>query len=440
MGTVKRTGTRTGILLLFCVLLTALQLPVFAEEEPEIDEVVEYIDLDWEDDIAFPAEDISGNAVLLTHQSFTPQWGSPYEGQDPTLNYWTLPMDITDEAAVWQALTQPITVLSGNFKRAERTQITVRAEKSLDSEGVGVVTCETQGVHVLEREKDWSLIECYSSSFHDSKVVNWNVLIQGYVQTKYLKEVKPNQKIGFVIDKLTQRMYIFRDGKLFSTLLVSTGLSNERQPYNETRSGEFLLTTRVGDFKSDNMTCRIALRFNSGDLLHEVPYVYSRTDAGYRKQEEALGTRASHGCIRVQRKMTPEGINMQWIYDHHAKNTRLLLWEDWQGRQIPYPADDSKVYYHPGKMEYYHSQATCYCYGKTLKTQLEPIRYGKLDTEPYASLTRCPYCAPPLRKAEIDEINELHAVGGDHDPILTEAREYCPMDGPTFQKTIWKKK
>ena len=51
----KRTGTRTGILLLFCVLLTALQLPVFAEEEPEIDEVVEYIELDGEDDITFPA-------------------------------------------------------------------------------------------------------------------------------------------------------------------------------------------------------------------------------------------------------------------------------------------------------------------------------------------------------------------------------------------------
>ena len=37
---------------------------------------------------------------------FTPVWGSPYAGVDQTLNYWTLPMDITDEAAVWH-LRQP---------------------------------------------------------------------------------------------------------------------------------------------------------------------------------------------------------------------------------------------------------------------------------------------------------------------------------------------
>ena len=49
--------------------------------------------------------------------------------------------------------------------------------------------------------------------------------------------------------------------------------------------------------------------------------------------------------------------------------------------------------------------------------------YAELDTGDFAELEFCPYCAPALRKAEIDAINQAHAVGGDHDPILTQARQ-----------------
>lgn len=363
-------------------------------------------------------------------RTFTPAYGSSYS--DEELNYWTLPMDIRDEAAVWEVLMQPITILDGSsFGRPERTQITVRQEPSLESTGLGVVTCMNQGVHVLEKGDEWSLIECYSSSFFDSKVVNWNRLIQGYVQTKYLKEVQPDSHMGMVIDKLTQRLYLFKDGSLYSELMVSTGKSNSKQPYNETRSGEFLLTTRIGNFKSDNLTCRLALRFNSGDLLHEVPYAYSRSDAGYKKQEAVLGSRASHGCIRVQRKMTPEGVNMEWIYDHFRKDTKILIWEDWQGRQILEPEGDSTLYYNPDKGQSYHSGPFCYA---CPKSTLQPFAYAELDDEPYASLEPCQYCAPLMRKETIAEINLLHAEGGDHDPVLTKARSYCPMPQKEYKK------
>ena len=405
-----------ALALLMTLLMTLT--PAFSEEGAEEEAFIEEMDLDA--GLIILEETVTPDA-----RSFTPAWGSPYEGQDTTLNYWTLPMDITDEAAVWEVLMKPITVLNGkSFGQPEKAQIVLREEPDEDALGLGVCTCETQGVHVLKKEGDWALIECYSSSFHNSKVINWNTLIQGWVPAKYLKEITPNQEIGFVVDKLTQRLYVFREGKLYTTLQVSTGVANPSQPYNETRSGEFLLTSKVGNFASDNMTCRMALRFNSGDLLHEVPYVYSMTDAGYKKQESVLGSRASHGCIRVQRKKTPEGVNMQWIYEHHKKNTKFLVWEDWQGRQIDYPDDDMLLYYNPNKGENYHSQETCYSTKKTLET----FTYGELDEGEFAKLTRCPYCAPPLRKAEIDAINELHAVGGDRDPVLTEARKVCPME------------
>lgn len=131
---------------------------------------------------------------------------------------------------------------------------------------------------------------------------------------------------------------------------------------------------------------------------------------------------------------------MEWIYKHWKKNMKLLVWEDWQGRQISYPSDDTPLYYNPGKGQNYHSQATCYA---APKITFEAFTYGELDDEAYAHLTRCPYCTPPLRKAEIDQINEEHAPGGDHDPILTDARTGCPMvlkDWQKIQKELKKKK
>ena len=374
--------------------------------------------------IGTPLAQIMENPAPLQLR-FTPATTSPYDGMDQTLNYWTLPMNIHDEEAIWQVLTSPITVVENG--KGERAQVILRAEPSAESAGVGSITCMTQGVHVISRGEEWSLVECYSSSFHDSPILNWNALVQGYVPTEYLTEITPSQELGFVIDKLTQRLYVFREGRLFSTLLVSTGLSNPRQPYNETRSGEFLMTSKVGTFSSDNLRCGLAIRFNRGDLLHEVPYtLLGDGSASYSLCEPKLGTKASHGCIRVQRKLTPEGVNMGWIWANLKNNsrTRLLIWEDWQGRQIEIPAEDTPVYYNPRGGQYYHLKETCDMTRAGIRFTSFP--YGQLDEKPYSKLKRCPYCAPLLRRAEIEAINAQYAFGGDHDPVLTEARESCP--------------
>ena len=354
---------------------------------------------------------------------FTPAHTSPRRGEDQTLNYWTLPMDITDEEAVWKVLTAPITVLDNGKKNAEKMQVIIRAQPGEESDGIGMVTCISQGVHVLERGEEWSLIECYSSSFHDSPVLNWNTLVQGYVPTAYLKEVKPNQEMGLVVDKLTQRLYVFRDGKLYSTLLVSTGISNAKQPYNETRSGEFLLVSKVGEFVSDNLRCAMALRFNDGDLLHEVPYIAYDYGKDYSVNEPKLGTKASHGCIRVQRQPSPEGVNQRWLWTNYKKNTRILIWEDWQGRQLSVPDSTTPLYCVKKRTGNYHTTDRCNAIrGK----QVEELTYGQLDGDEYKKLKPCPLCAAPSRIETILAINETYAEGGDHDPVMTEARKNCP--------------
>ena len=338
------------------------------------------------------------------------------------LDGWTVPMDITDEEAVWQALTAPVTVLDDGKDRAQVRQTVVRKEPRADSDGIGTVTLASQGVRVLERGEEWTKIECYSSSFHDSPILNWNALVQGYVETKLLKEIQPDPTIGLVVDKLTQRLYVFRDGELYSTLLVSTGLANAKQPYNETRSGEYLLVSRVGGFYSDNMYCPRALRFNDGDLLHEVPYVERDGKIIYSGTEPKLGTKASHGCVRVQRASNPEGLNQAWLFSHYKENIKILIWEDWQGRQIPIPADDTVFWRNPKKEDYYHCSDHC----SLLNTKYpQAITYGELSAEE-SRLKACPACGPVPKKSELLEINANYAPGGDHNPVLTEARKDCP--------------
>ena len=402
-------------------------LPEEYDEEMNPDDLPEEEDEGFDEEALAALEDVEEAPATMTdlpaETVYTPSYGSPYafENDDPT--YWNTPMDITDVERIWAMIQSPMTVVDNGKKNAEKTQVILREEPDEDSLGVGVVTCITQGVRVLETlDNGWSLVECYSSSFHDNTVTPWNMLVQGYVQTKMLKTVQPSQERGIVIDKLTQRMYIFEEGKLLSTLLVSTGLANERQPYNETRSGEFLLTSAVGEFKSDNLACSMAIRFNDGDLLHEVPHVKQK-DGGknYKSCEPKLGTKASHGCIRVQRKRTPEGINMTWLWNNRIKNTRLIIWEDWQGRQMAYPADDLTLYYNAKNGTMYHSQETCYSVTRSGVT-FTPFTYAELDNEPFASLERCEYCTPVLRRAEIDAINATYAEGGDHDPVMTAAR------------------
>ena len=361
--------------------------------------------------------------VVSREGAFTPL-GKAREGEDSdyTLNGWTVPMEIQDEDAVWQALTAPVTVLDDGKEKAQVRQTVIRKEPDGNSEGVGTVTLASQGVHVLERGGEWTKIECYSSSFHDSPILNWNVLVQGWVETKYLRTVIPNQEMGLVVDKLTQRLYIFRDGALYSTLLVSTGLANERQPYNETRSGEFLLVSKVGGFYSDNLFCPRALRFNDGDLLHEVPYREKDGLIDYSMTETKLGTRASHGCIRVQRKANPDGVNQAWLYENYRANTKILIWEDWQGRQIPVPEADEIFWVNPQRNDYYHGSPACKLAGTR---SVQEITYAELSAED-SKWKACPACGPVMKESRLQEINALYAPGGDHDPVLTEARTDCP--------------
>ncbi len=320
-------------------------------------------------------------------------------------------MYIADEESVWEMLSQPMTIVRGD----PRSQSPIYEKPDKDSRIIGEVTCDSQGVHVIEvLAAGWAKIECYSSSFKGSEVEAYNKLITGYLPSDLLKERSVKTKYGLVVDKLTQRLYLFHEGELLDVLLVSTGLADEEHPWNETRSGEYLLNTRSGAFPSEKLICNYGIRYNDGDLIHEVPHIVNSYGKNYETTEPKLGSRASHGCIRVQRKRTPNGINMRWLWNalKGQMGTRIVIWEDWQGRQLSIPDNKLILYYNPDGGENYHCAAKCYGV-RDEYLPLTQFTYGELDNKPFSDLGVCPYCNPPLRVTEIKRINEAYTTNGE---------------------------
>ena len=407
----KKPARRGIALLAGFVLLTGGC--AFGEEDLDIGDLADI------EEIELPAPDATLNARDI--QWHTPGEGSPVQCDHENC-YWKIPMGYTDEDAVWKMLMQPITVLDVS----ERKQYKIRKEPRADcTEYVGEVTGTSQGVHVLQRGEEWSLIEAYSSSTEGSKVKVYATKFQGYVETNLLKEIMDiDDTYAVVIDKQWQRLYLYKEGKLFSTLLCSTGFYNpkKKNPWNETPAGEFLLVSWTGTLTlkdeegTTNMLCDYAMRLNDGILMHEVPKI-PRTDSegnvkwSHDRCERYLGEKASHGCIRVQKAITPEGVNAKWLWDNLSngtkkgqKYTKVIIWDD-AGRTLGYPSDDLVLYYNPKHYNaYYHSTPECALIKNSSKT--EEITWADLETKTYSKKKPCSYCNPMPTREGIDTLNK----------------------------------
>ena len=392
----KITALLLCLTVLFSFALAEDEEIDLSEEQDEIEE--------WED-----LPDGPGDTLLATDVFYhTPNEHSAVKC-DHDVCFWKLEMGHMDEEAIWKVLTQPVTVLTG--KQREQVRVLARPDEDC-KDYVGVVTCASQAVHVLERGDKWTLIEAYSSSEEGSAVKVFAEQFQGYVRTDRLKEEEVDQTYGIVIDKLQQRLYVFKEGKLFTTMLCSTGFAkNKEHLFHETPAGEFLMVSWVGGFQAETLWCAYGIRINSGILVHEVPS-REETDrngvtfTSYARCERYLGEKASHGCIRVQRQLTPEGVNAKWLWDnlHRKPYTKVIIWDDLD-RELTYPSDELLLYYNPKGGTNYHSQPTC----SLVKDKYEPMTsftYGELDEKPYSKLTPCPGCAPQGRREKIDELNE----------------------------------
>ena len=349
-------------------------------------------------------------------ETMIPSAHAPLDGEN---NYWTLPIGEFDEAAIWEVMMQPLVVIDSDKVKGKDQRDVYQLRKTPDNASgkdniVGEITYDSQGLHVLEtRDDGWTLVEAYNSSYGPNCASRRGYgvtddLIQGYVKTSLLKTITPRTEYGLLIDKVEQRMYIFSEGKCIGSLLVSTGLNNSKQSWNETPSGEFVMISKMGGFPAGNLWCAYGMRVNGGCAIHEVPYIGNAdtpaANRDYSSTVKLLGQKASHGCIRVQKAANEQGQNIKWLWDNIKVNTKVLIWDD-TGRNRPYPADDDyPLYYNPDGGKYYHEDQYC----PSVKSRFLPMTeftYGELDTGAFAKLTPCAKCTTIMRKSQIDAMN-----------------------------------
>ncbi len=336
--------------------------------------------------------------------------------------FWDMNPDAYDltnpqhQKAIWDLMMQPITVL--DVDQTEHVYPTNQpgiSRTPYAENCAGELHGQSQGVHVLEEDTDgdgYVLIEAYSND--GTKTDNSYMesidaqKIRGYVKKSLLFEVTPSDKYALLVDKLRQKLYIFEAGAIIGTLNVSTGLNNKNQPYNETPAGEFITVSRVGDFKSGSRTIgRYAIRINGGTLLHEVLHDVAADGKTriYDSYEPQLGKKASHGCIRIQRRKNAQGHNMAWLWDNLETKTRVFIWDD-KDRKVfePEPPDGATpLYRNPDGGSNYHLNANC----SGVKDKFLPLTgdftYGDLMQDAFKRLTPCVYCGAPARPETLYE-------------------------------------
>ncbi len=222
--------------------------------------------------------------------------------------------------AVWDFLTSPVWVPVGY----EGNGLHVFSAPDKHSAEVGVITCATVAVSVLDLSVDgWVRIGCYRNK--DAAYT------EGWVPREALRYQRVNGHIALVIDKASQRLTVWADGTPLGTVRISTGDPvSSGKPLGETQAGVYLTGTRLEGFSTDGYRFSSVIRFESSNLLHSIGF--TRTDGypmDYSDHAAELGTKASHGCIRVDVQADGEnnGINIWWIWTHVQRNTKVFIIE-----------------------------------------------------------------------------------------------------------------
>lgn len=231
-----------------------------------------------------------------------------------------LPESMDDES-VWAALMAPVTVVNiGNLQH----QFVYR-DPDKNSYKLGIVHGQTAGLMVLDPDVG-GFARVRAARHGDGQ---W---IEGYVPLSKLKTMIPDSRYGVVIDKTAQTLTVYGAGKKIGSLPVSTGVFVPPGTDSfETVSGAFLTQDRIASFVAEGYRYDHALRIDGGNLIHQAGY---RTVSGlpdFSGQRPALGQKASHGCVRVDNRVSPEGLNAWWLYANLPPGTKVLVLPDEKG-------------------------------------------------------------------------------------------------------------
>ncbi len=222
-----------------------------------------------------------------------------------------------DDAALWALLQKPRVV--ANVQNIKRQKIYERPDRG--SVVLGTLFGQSQGVEVLAVEGGWARIRAWQ---HERVL-----LVTGYVPLKALKVVYPNGPYGLVIDKKAQTLTLYENGVRVAAIPVSTGRAEQGRPYLETAPGAFLTDEHIGVFTDDGANYAFPIRYDGNNLLHQLGYRVRERHADYTYQRALLGTKASHGCVRLpDHPVDGSGVDAFWLWTHMPWHTPVLILED----------------------------------------------------------------------------------------------------------------
>lgn len=228
-----------------------------------------------------------------------------------------LPERGDSDEAIWALMMQPSCVV--DLKPVSHQKIFDRP--STDGKSLGTVHGQSQALEVLEIRPDgWVRVSAWN---HES-----GEKVTGYVPASRLKMVQPQGEYGVLLDKKTQELTVFRAGERLGTVKVSTGLVAKGKLIRETAAGAFLSQEHMKDFSTNGLNYDYVIRYDGGNLLHQIAYRRKGGAPDFSEQTAKLGAKASHGCVRIQREAGENGLNAYWLWTHLPYHTRVMVLDD----------------------------------------------------------------------------------------------------------------
>ncbi len=242
------------------------------------------------------------------------------EGQTPCMPVETtgeiMPSREAGDAEIWSRMRMPATIVDIGFE--EHQPVYRRPDET--SGVLGTLHGQTQSVSVYEVSDNWAKIGAWN---HEE-----GARISGWVPVKVLKVVEPEGNYGLLLDKKSQTLTVFENGKRIETLMVSTGRTEPDELYQETAAGSFLTGYHRADFSTNGLKYDFVIQYDGGNLLHQIPYAWGDGKKDFTVGRACLGSKASHACIRIQAEPGTNGLNAYWLWTHIPWRTRLLILDD----------------------------------------------------------------------------------------------------------------
>ncbi len=258
------------------------------------------------------------------------------EGKTPELELAVSPIIMPErgmsEEEIWAIMQQPSVVADLN---KQTNHLTIREGKGKGKE-LGTVHGQSQAMQVLALEGAYARVGAWNHETGD--------YVEGWVRQSDLKVVTPNREYGLLIDKADQTMTVYHQGRALDTFPISTGLAAEKKMIRETAAGAFLTVDRIGNFDSDGYQYDHVIRYDGGNLIHQLGYDAVGTKHDFSDQQPLIGAKASHGCVRVSNIPSEGmGINAYWLYTHLPYHTRVIILDDPEQRLLQAAAAGQKV-------------------------------------------------------------------------------------------------